>query len=768
MRKKVNLIAKKEDNLSILDSIIKSRNIENVEEFLNPLNCSLTSPFIFSDMDKAVNIIKNAIQNKEKILIWGDFDADGVTSSAILYKTLSALGADFMYYIPDRITDGHGINTKVLLKLKAKNKIKVLITVDCGISNNKEIELIKTMGVKTIITDHHEPPKILPSSDCIINPLAEGAIKIDTDIKDIKKISYLSGAGVAMKLSYALLDGENFDGLKKEIMLISSIGTISDVVPLLEENRTIAALGLKYINEKRNLGVKKLFEKLNIEKEITSEDIAFILTPRINAAGRLDNPENSLKLLIEENENNLDIIIEKLDNLNKIRQSLSDKTYIEAINMINSPKECVALYNENWQTGIIGIVASKLVEKFNLPVFLMTKDDNNILRCSIRGTKQYNISNILNELKDNFTGFGGHSMAGGFSADLDKIGPDKLIEKIHTVIKENKDNSVEDFEIDVDMELSGNDITLDLINDIKKLEPCGAQNEQPKFILTNAKLISKKTIGKDSNHLSYTIQKDDKRFNCLWWKHSITSIKEGEMTDIIFRPEINFFNNEEKIQLITESILDDISEQTADNTIKLYDHRQKEGILDKINSYVEEKNGEVKIYATTINTKKEFEKFIGLKNNILNSYTNVKSLMLFDYPTDIDSFRELIRNTKPKMLHIMKNNFSKNPDDYISLICGMIKYASNNKQGEIDIKTLAKFSGLDDICVNIILELLEKIESIQIIDEGHIKYLKAPNHETIHTDSIFEIFEDEFKRINDFKEYLQKADIDSIKEITKV
>ena len=198
MKRKINVIAKKEENLSILEKILKSRNITDIKAYMNPEDKDLSSPYVFSDMKKAVTIINNAIKNNDKILIWGDFDADGVTSCAILYKTLRVLGANVEYFLPDRILHGHGINLKELLKLKAKDKIKLIITVDCGISNIKEIELIKTMGTKTIITDHHEQGEILPAADCIINPNADNSLDENLKVDEIKKVSYLSGAGVSL------------------------------------------------------------------------------------------------------------------------------------------------------------------------------------------------------------------------------------------------------------------------------------------------------------------------------------------------------------------------------------------------------------------------------------------------------------------------------------------------------------------------------------------------------------------------------------------
>ena len=401
-----------------------------------------------------------------------------------------------------------------------------------------------------------------------------------------------------------------------------------------------------------------------------------------------------------------------------------------------------------------------------MPVFLITKDDKNIYRSSVRGTSAFDISKILSSLKDCFIGFGGHKMAGGFSADTNFIDIETLKKRIEEAVLDNKDSSKEGNFIEIDMELNGKDINTDFIKELDKLEPFGASNKKPVFLFKDAKLTGEKVIGKDLNHISYTVAKDNENFSCLYWKRPILGFEINENLDIVFRPEINSYNEEEKIQLITECILND--KIKSDNTYKtkIFDHRQKTGILDKIEKYVGDKNGEVKIWATSINTRKMLEKYSSIKKNIITSpLNNEKSLMLFDYPPNPDDFREIIKQISPLNLHIMNSGFSKNPDDYISLICGMIKYASNNKNGEIDIKTIAYNTGLDEICVQTALELLEKIESIRIDDINKIEFLKPPKLETIHNDSYFEIFMDEFNRVLKFKEYLETANTDSLETI---
>ena len=756
---------------SIVSQLLKARGISNCDEFLHPLAYPLSDPYYFQDMKKAVDIIKNAISNQEKILIWGDFDCDGVTSTSILYKTFKALNANFSYFIPDRINMGHGINLKELLCQKSKNNIKVLITVDCGISNLKEIELIKNLSVKTIITDHHEPPKVLPPADCILNPLADNALRPDLKVSQIEKISYMSGAGVAMKLAFALLDelqtnDNEFVNIRNEIYSLAAVGTIADVVPLIGENRLIASYGLKAINEGYHSGIKKLFRSQNKTDLIKSDDIAFILAPRINASGRLDLPETSFRFLVENNDITLDMLITKLNSLNSIRQNLCEQTFNEALSMLTRPKDCIVLYNKNWHIGIIGIVASKLVEKFNLPVFLLTSDDKNMFRCSIRGVESVDISKVLQSLSDILAGFGGHALAGGFSADMEKISFEILKKRIHEAVINFRDDAKVQNMIEIDMELNADDVSIDLIHELDKLEPFGANNEKPLFLFRGSRLLSSRAIGREQNHMAFSISKNNCEFCCVFWKRPVMGFDSGEFIDLVFRPEINKFSDEEKIQLITECILNDKLSDNYSSKVKIFDHRQKTGILDKIDEYIKNKNGEVKAWITTIATKKEVEKYKYITQNILSNYDiQAKSIMLFDFPPNVETLKEIIKGLSPLCIHFMNSNYSRNPDDAIKTIIGMIKYAYHNKNGEIEIKTIADYTGLDETAVQMALELLEKTEAIRIDDIDKFQFIKAPSIENLHKDSGFELFYDEFKRVINFKDFIKNSEYDTLENI---
>ena len=434
-------------NSKVLAVLLKNRGIdtpEKIKNFLNPLKNSMSSPDVFTDMKKAAERINMSVKNNEHITVFGDFDTDGITSTAILYLTLKKIGADVDYYLPDRLNESHGLNTKALVKLIAKRHSKLIITVDCGITNIEEVNFAKKFNTDIIITDHHEAPEILPDAYAIINPKAKNAVSDDINVEELQNLNYLSGAGVVFKLCCKLLELCGYEDFVHEIIPLCAIGTIGDVVELIGENRCIVEMGLELLRNGRHKGVQKLIVASGITDllSLTSENIAFGVVPRINAAGRLDSPETALKLLISNDDNEINEAVIKLNELNSLRQNLCDETFLQAKEMYEkdkfSNKYSIILFNDNWHIGIIGIVSSKLAELYNKPVFLMTCDVNNpdIIRCSSRSIPELNIYNVLSCHKELFEGFGGHKMAAGFSFDKNKISFDKFKDLLSSTIDE--------------------------------------------------------------------------------------------------------------------------------------------------------------------------------------------------------------------------------------------------------------------------------------------------------------------------------------------
>jgi len=763
---------------SLLDELLALRNLkteDEIEKFLNPKYDDFISPYAFSDMEKAKKRIQKAIEKQEKILIWGDFDCDGVTSTTVLYKTLVELKANVITFIPDRLIHGHGLNSKELLKFASKEKIKLIITVDCGISNIKEINLLKSLSIDTIITDHHTTDIELPNAYAIINPQVKGAIDEKLDISKINALTCNSGSIVAYKLAMSLLEENQNQDLKDELLLIASCGAIADVVPIIAENRAMVVYALKILNEKKeksNLGIYKLLSKNIKDRDITSTDIAFILAPRINAVGRLANAKLSFDFLTSKDELALDIIIEKLDNYNTIRQAKCSETYDEIKEYLKkNPQElknpAIILMNSAWHIGVIGIVAARIVEEYNKPCFLMTQDENNNARCSIRSNDLINVYQILKENENLFLGFGGHKLAGGCSFNLDTISFDEVKNNLLKSIQEAiQGQNIEDVLV-ADMELKPDDINLNILETLNKLEPYGEGNEFPIFVMYDVILEEFKTIGKEQNHLRLIFSKDNKKFQAVKWSETELLIPQKEKCDIAFYPRLNVFNDIQSVQLeIIDIYSQNIKKPT--NEIKIFDHRKKTGILDKIAQYFERDGLDIAVWAKTLSTKEILNKYQKIKDNFIENLNSHKGLMFFDYPSTLDELKEIISEIKPDKIHLMNQKFDENLENYIKQINGMIKYCFNHFEGKIDIKKIAYTLGMSENFIQITLEILEDINSIKILDIDKIEYLKPFNYIEFRNNSMFEILNEEFENILEFKKSLLNCDIKEFEQLIQI
>ena len=363
---KAEEISKKFGLGEIVSQIIANRNIgslDDIQVFLNPTRKDFHNPFLFNDMEKAVNRIIKAIENKENVAIYGDYDVDGITSTTVLKKFLQERGLETKEYIPNRLLEGYGLNKEAIEDI-AKNDCKLIITVDCGISGNSEIDYANSFGIETIVTDHHEAGEKLPNAIAVI----------DAKRKDnTYPFRGLAGVGVVFKLIQGISIKLNLE--EKEYLKyldLVCIGTISDIVPLIDENRVIAKLGLKLLNQTKNVGLRELINTIGFE-EMNSSSVSFGIAPR-NACRRMGHQEEELKLFLTENDEEAKQITEKLNTYNKIRQEKEKKIYEEAISMINNEKKnknTIVLAGKNWHHGVIGIVSSKITETFSLPLFLV-------------------------------------------------------------------------------------------------------------------------------------------------------------------------------------------------------------------------------------------------------------------------------------------------------------------------------------------------------------------------------------------------------------
>lgn len=724
---------------SLIKRLLISRGItsdEDIKNFLNPLDMELSSPYAFTDMEKAVKRLSEAIDNKEAIVIYGDFDADGVTSTSVLYKTLKHLGAKVNYFIPNRETQGHGFDKKALVNLMITQKPKVIISVDCGISDVDAVKFINSFKtIDVIITDHHEAPDILPEAYAIINPKAQNALNENLSAKQIEYLTYLAGCGVAFKVAQALLTKYNKNEYIYDILPFVTVGTVADIVPLLGENRYFVTKGLNLISNGKHEGIKLLLESAgyDITKGITSENIAFGIAPRINASGRLDTVESALKVLISDNIQEVKMAITSLNELNKIRQTLCAEVFTQADEMVQkegNKNPAIILYSDAWHIGIIGIVASKLVEKYYKPVFLMSYNKElNEYRCSARSIEGVPLYDVIKENEELLDGFGGHKLAAGLTFSGNKTPFETVKKALNETIKHY--TTAKDLKpfINIDLELDAEDISTDLVEEISQLEPFGAANPNPIFVLKGLKVKQKRLMGTDNSHLRLILEKDGKEFTAVRWGQGDTKLNCKDELDIAFHPQINVFNGESSVQLVIDDIHSEILEKDENNSAckyKIYDNRNKTDIFINVNDYLKTTKLNVRIFAESkyiLDTIKPYNEIYS-KTFSREDIPKCDVIMFFDYPADRKTLDKILEKAQPKGLHFM--NYEPKLLDEIELLKtfnGMVKFAAHNNNGKVELIRCASFLGKSIDVVTRLLELFEENNFIKISEKNNAFYI---------------------------------------------
>lgn len=753
---------------------------DEIEEFLNPLEMKLTSPYDFVDMQKAVDRIIKAIVNREKIVVYGDFDADGVTSTSLLMKTLNHLEANVDYFIPHREREGHGLDSAALVRIITAKKPKLIITVDNGISNVKEVAFLKSFGVDTIITDHHEAKDDVPAALAIINPKAPNALSETIPARKIKELTYLAGVGVAFKLAQALL--EKFDKVEfaLKILPLVAVGTVADLVPLLGENRCFVKRGLELVTNHQGLRELLSSAGYSLEKPVTSEIVAFGIAPRLNASGRLESVDSAMKLLLSDNPTEIQFAVQTLNEFNSIRQTLCADIFAQADEMWQkegAKNPAVVLFHPEWHIGIIGIVASKFVEKYHKPAFLMTySEETQQYRCSARGVKGLNIFDILNESAEVFDGFGGHELAGGCSFSKEKVSFEAVKSAINKTVKTMLNGEELKPFVEVDLKLAPADITEQLIDDLEIFEPFGASNPNPVFAVENLVVKEKKLMGQDKSHLKLICEAGGQELTCIWWQKGDLTLETGDRLDVLFHPNLNEFNGNKYLQLILQDAHSDAIqyEKDAEPTpdLKVFDHRRKTNILPMVDDYVKNSKLNIKVFAESKSVIDSLRPFTALSERVFNrnSIETCDAIMFFDYPADKQALCDILEKTSATSIHLMKyevKHFSQ--EEFLQTSFKMLKYAVNYNNGVVELYKFASFLGKS----NEVLELLFSV----FVEIGLIKVL-SQNSETItisldetvtlskvlHTET-YSRLQEAVAECEEFQTLLLTEDLDKIQEL---
>lgn len=541
---KVNELIEKYKLSSILANILVKRNIENIDKFLSPTRHDFHDPFLMPDMDKAVQRLIKAIEDNQKIMIFGDYDADGITSITVLKKFLNERGMEVGTYIPNRLNEGYGLN-KEAIKQIFEQGYTLMITVDCGISGIEEVEYANSLGMETIITDHHEPAESLPNAYAVI----------DAKRKDNEyPFNQLAGVGVVFKVIQAIsqkLGLEEKDYLK--YLDFVCVGTISDIVPLVDENRVIAKLGLKLVEVTRNIGLKTLIDSIGF-KEINSSVISFGVAPRINACGRMGHAQEALDLFLCDDANEAKEIATRLNAFNQERQAKERsicEQVVEQIEAGEKDKTCIVLGHENWHHGIIGIVSSKVTEMYFKPSILICFEGDEG-KGSGRSIPGFDLHEALMKCSDTIEKFGGHSMAIGITVKKDKF--EEFKQEFEEYAKSCNISEIVPV-VQIDEEVNLKDICIDDVRSIKLLEPFGEANKMPIFLFKNLKINAIRTLS-DGKHLKLKLKSDNYMIDAIGFNMGDLANQYllDDKVDVVGSLDINNFNGNESIQITLKDI----------------------------------------------------------------------------------------------------------------------------------------------------------------------------------------------------------------------
>lgn len=533
----------------LLATILSNRGIvkeEQIEKFLKPKRNDFYDPYGMPDMKITVDRIIKAIENQEKTIIYGDYDVDGITSVTVLKSFLEERGLNVGVYIPNRLDEGYGLNKTAVEKI-AQEGYTLMITVDCGISAIEEVKYASELGIETLITDHHEPGEKLP----------EALAVVDAKRKDnTYQCRNLAGVGVVFKLIQAIsikLGLEEKEYLK--YLDIVCIGTISDIVPLTDENRVIVKLGLKLVQQTKNLGLRSILQATGYNK-IDSIAISFGVAPRINACGRMGHQEEALNLFLSKDINEVNELTQKLNAYNKERQEIEKNIFADAVEQINTnnlqEKNTIVLMGKNWHHGVIGIVSSKITEMYFKPSILLC-EEGDIGKGSGRSIPGFDLYEALTKCQKSVDRFGGHAMAIGITIKKDKL--EELKNEFEEIAQENHIEEIVPI-LKIDSQINLDEINKEMVESLKELEPFGEENKTPLFLFKNLKIDSIRALT-EGKHLKLTVKENKNIVNAIGFNigELANEYKIGDKVDIVGNLEINSFNGVDNIQINIKDIM---------------------------------------------------------------------------------------------------------------------------------------------------------------------------------------------------------------------
>ena len=687
--------------------ILNARNITDmtsVKKYFSDEYEEGYDPFLMHDMQKAVDRINEAIENEERILVYGDYDADGITSTVLLVETLISMGANVSSYIPNRFEEGYGPNKEAFTKI-IDSGITLIITVDNGIAGVEEIDLANELGCDVIVTDHHKIQDTIPNAYAIIHPEhPEGNYPF-------KK---LAGVGVAFKLAHALL--EIFPDFLLDLV---AIGTIADMVSITDENRIFVKQGLELINEDPRIGLKMLLELSGIDTKIDEQTVGFYIAPKLNSIGRMDSAKLGLSFLMAEEPVTARALAEQIEQYNIQRKQVTEDIVKDVISKIeNSEKKQknVIMVSGEYHEGVLGIVASNIVEKYQKPVFIMNEKEG-VLKGSARSIFDFNIYVAMNKISDLFLAFGGHTLAAGFS--FEKYNFEKIEEFLDNEFEEFKQNNDLKANKNIDIVTSLEDISYQFLNSLDALKPYGMDFEKPTVLIENAMVLNKAYFGSEKQYLRLTIADEVGNLDCITFKDSVTfdKVEKNDIIDLLCNIDKNNFNGRTKLQAhiidihIKEFLFEDLRFINYDianidiNCLKLSKHRD-----DKDNNFYQYKDLDSLI-------DKEFE-----------------YIYLLDIPTSKEYLYKII-NLKPKKVFLICEEKQVLSDVYFIDKNRLIKLfnlilSTNNKQINV-AQQLDKLLAILKTNVDSLKIMIQIFKELELINFVNNTIILNPDYKTV-------------------------------------
>ena len=528
---------------SLLACVLSARGVTEPEQawkLLTPGEEPLLDPMLLKDMDRAVLRVTRALKRGETIAVYGDYDVDGITATCLLTDCLTRLGGRVRSYIPDRLEEGYGLNEEAVLHL-ARQGVTLIITVDCGITAAREVEFARELGIDVVITDHHECKQAIPEAAAVVDPHRPDCPY---------PFKGLAGVGVALKLAMAAAGPDRAGLVFREYADLAAVGTVADVMPMTGENRTIVQTGLAALAHPRRVGLAQLMEEAGLgDKPVTSVSIGYTLAPRINAAGRMGQADLAAELLLTRDPGRAAALAQELCALNRERQTIECEIFQECVQRLERRPQSgvILLADEHWHQGVVGIVASRLTEKYSCPVFMVCLDQG-MGKGSCRSWGGVNLFHLLTQCQDLLEGFGGHAMAAGFTVREENI-PALECRLRQLVLEEQAGEELPSL-LDIDAAVLPQELTVEAVEALDALEPCGAGNPRPVLVLTGAHVISAAQVGR-GRHLKLRLEGRGVPLDAIFFSvdGSELGLTPGCRVDVAFYPQINDFRGVRSVQL---------------------------------------------------------------------------------------------------------------------------------------------------------------------------------------------------------------------------